>query len=208
VDRTIVAGSVRARAEVAPKESAFVSLVQEPAAALRSLIRAPRYTLPALASLALGIGAATAVLAVYSAMALRPSAFLGAAELLRRWSPSAAVVAHDLSAALGTSRGAEGARGAAGADRPLPAALPPGRANGHLHSPVPQHSLSETWRPCLPLIAGLIGQPRRLALHPGGVLLDDAPLHERVPLERRAGAARLHATPQHAGPVPRYRART
>jgi DNA polymerase III subunit alpha len=55
--------------------------------------------------------------------------------------------------------------------------------------PALRQALPEPWRRSLPLIAGLIGQPRQLALHPGGVLLCDAPLSERVPVERSTSGA-------------------
>jgi DNA polymerase III alpha subunit len=58
-------------------------------------------------------------------------------------------------------------------------------------SPVSRHWLPEPWRQSLPLIAGLVGQPRQLALHPGGVALCDTPLAERVPLERSASGASI-----------------
>jgi DNA polymerase III alpha subunit len=51
--------------------------------------------------------------------------------------------------------------------------------------------LSEPWRRSLPLIGGLVGQPRQLTLHPGGVVLCDAPLAERVPLERSAAGVSI-----------------
>ena len=43
--------------------------------ALRSLWGTPRFSVPALLSLALGIGASTAVLALFSALLLRPLRF-------------------------------------------------------------------------------------------------------------------------------------
>src|SRR4051812_38009551 len=51
--------------------------------ALRGLVHSPRYTLPALLSLALGLGAATAVFSVFSALVLRPLPFAREAELVR-----------------------------------------------------------------------------------------------------------------------------
>lgn len=56
-------------------------------------------------------------------------------------------------------------------------------------SPALGQTLPQPWRQSLPLIAGLIGQPRQLALHPGGVVLCDTPLSERVPLERSTSGA-------------------
>jgi error-prone DNA polymerase len=52
-------------------------------------------------------------------------------------------------------------------------------------------TLPDPWRQSLPLIAGLVDQPRQLVLHPGGVVLCDAPLAQRVPLERSASGASI-----------------
>src|SRR5690242_10231595 len=54
----------------------------ESAQALRSLIGTPRFSVPALLSLALGIGASTAVLALFSAVLLRPLRFAAERELV------------------------------------------------------------------------------------------------------------------------------
>jgi putative ABC transport system permease protein len=51
--------------------------------ALRGLVHSPRYTLPALLSLALGLGAAISVFSVFSALVLRPLPFAREAELVR-----------------------------------------------------------------------------------------------------------------------------
>lgn len=53
------------------------------AAAARGLYSSPRYSLPALLSIALGIGAGTAVFAVFSALVLRPLPFANESELVR-----------------------------------------------------------------------------------------------------------------------------
>jgi putative ABC transport system permease protein len=80
----------------APREGARESLLASAAGALRAAIaglwRAPRYALPALLSVALGLGASTAVFAVFSAMILRPLPFPEEERLVRVGFPGASGV--------------------------------------------------------------------------------------------------------------------
>jgi predicted permease len=71
------------RASDQPASSRSGLLVHELASALRGLVRSPRYSLPALLSLALGIGACTAVFSAFSAMLLRPLPFAHEDELVQ-----------------------------------------------------------------------------------------------------------------------------
>ena len=57
------------------RESALAALAREIWTALCGLVRSPRYSVPAVLSLALGIGASTAVFAVFSGLVLRPLPF-------------------------------------------------------------------------------------------------------------------------------------
>ena len=68
----------------APGEHADV-LRQDVRYALRSLRRAPAFTLTAVATLALGIGANTAIFSVVHAVALRPLAFDAGDRVIRVW---------------------------------------------------------------------------------------------------------------------------
>lgn len=61
-------------------------------ASLRGLARAPRYSVPAVLSLALGLGASTAVFAVFSALVLRPLPFPEEERLVRVGFPGASPV--------------------------------------------------------------------------------------------------------------------
>jgi error-prone DNA polymerase len=68
------------------------------------------------------------------------------------------------------------------------ARFPPDELADTVPGPSP-HGLPERWRRSAGLIEGLVGLPRHLAIHPGGVVLTGAPLAERVPLELvRSGA--------------------
>jgi DNA polymerase III alpha subunit len=60
---------------------------------------------------------------------------------------------------------------------------------GHAGPRVPSEHLPRPWREKLGLLAALVGLPRHLALHPGGVVLADAALHTSTPLERTASGA-------------------
>jgi putative ABC transport system permease protein len=72
------------QAQVAPvREGALRLWWHDFASALRGLVHSPRYTLPALLSLGLGLGAATAVFSVFSALVLRPLPFARETELVR-----------------------------------------------------------------------------------------------------------------------------
>jgi putative ABC transport system permease protein len=64
-------------------------LAREAAAAASSLVRQPRYSLPAALSVALGVGASLAVFAVFSALMLRPLPFADAERLVRVGYPGA-----------------------------------------------------------------------------------------------------------------------
>jgi DNA polymerase III alpha subunit len=67
--------------------------------------------------------------------------------------------------------------------------FPPDELADAVPGPSPSR-LPEPWRRSAELIEGLVGLPRHLAIHPGGVVLADRPLAERVPLERvRSGAS-------------------
>jgi putative ABC transport system permease protein len=65
-----------------PREPAWLWFGHELLGALRSLWGSPLYALPAIVSLALGIGASTAAFAVFNAMVLRPLPFPREAELV------------------------------------------------------------------------------------------------------------------------------
>ncbi|HVJ90716.1 MAG TPA: hypothetical protein VM580_13000, partial [Labilithrix sp.] len=65
-----------------PKEPLFRLWLSDAAYALRSLTSTPRYSLPALLSLALGIAASTAVFAIFSSIMLRPLPFPNEDELV------------------------------------------------------------------------------------------------------------------------------
>lgn len=67
--------SLPVRPAVLPREPALLIWWDELRSALRSLSSSPRYSLPAVLSIALGIGASTAVFAVLSALVLRPLPF-------------------------------------------------------------------------------------------------------------------------------------
>jgi len=71
------------RTQHSVREGMLLLWCHELSSALRGLVHSPRYTLPALLSLALGIGAATAVFSVFSALVLRPLPFAREAELVR-----------------------------------------------------------------------------------------------------------------------------
>lgn len=65
------------------RRPSFVGLwLEELMHAVRSLVATPRFSLPALVSLALGIGASTAIFAVFSAVVLRPLPFANETELV------------------------------------------------------------------------------------------------------------------------------
>jgi DNA polymerase III alpha subunit len=70
------------------------------------------------------------------------------------------------------------------------ARFPPDELADAVALPSPR-GLPERWRRCLPWIDGLVGLPRHLAIHPGGVVLSAAPLAERVPLERVTAGVRV-----------------
>lgn len=74
------------------RESSFAAAWRALVGAVVGLWRSPRYALPALASLALGLGAATAVFAVFSALVLRPLPFPEEERLVRVGFPGAAPV--------------------------------------------------------------------------------------------------------------------
>lgn len=65
------------------KESVVRVWFADVAYAVRALISNPRYSVPAVVSLVLGIAASTAVFAIYSAIALRPLPFPQAGQLVR-----------------------------------------------------------------------------------------------------------------------------
>jgi hypothetical protein len=74
----------------APKlEPALIGLLREAQLALSSLLRQPRYSVPAALSLALGVGASLAVFAVFSALMLRPLPFPEEERLVRVGFPGA-----------------------------------------------------------------------------------------------------------------------
>jgi len=82
----------------APGEHADV-LRQDVRYALRSLRRAPAFTLTAVATLALGIGANTAIFSVVHAVALRPLAFDAGDRVIRVWedNPSLSITSFSVS---------------------------------------------------------------------------------------------------------------
>lgn len=65
-----------------PKEPLFRVWLSDALHAVQSLLSTPRYSLPALLSLALGIAASTAVFAIFSSIVLRPLPFPDEAELV------------------------------------------------------------------------------------------------------------------------------
>lgn len=81
----------RAR-ESLPRETFFAASVRAVWDAALGLSRSPRYSVPAVLSLALGLGAATAVFAVFSALMLRPLPFPDEARLVRVGYPGASPV--------------------------------------------------------------------------------------------------------------------
>lgn len=89
-------GIPRSLSQVAPEARARESFVAASVRALweaiRGLARAPRYSVPAVLSLALGLGASTAVFAVFSALVLRPLPFPEEERLVRVGFPGASPV--------------------------------------------------------------------------------------------------------------------
>lgn len=73
-------------------ESPWASWARASSAAVLGLWRTPRYAVPALLSVALGLGASTAVFAVFSGMMLRPLPFPEEERLVRVGFPGASVV--------------------------------------------------------------------------------------------------------------------
>jgi putative ABC transport system permease protein len=67
----------------AARESLFRVWLDDAVHAARALLATPRYSIPAFISLALGIGASTAVFAIFSAVVLRPLPFPREDELVR-----------------------------------------------------------------------------------------------------------------------------
>jgi error-prone DNA polymerase len=55
--------------------------------------------------------------------------------------------------------------------------------------PVPRRVLPEAWHAPLETIARLVGTPRHIAMHPGGIVLGREPLTDWLPLERTRGGA-------------------
>jgi putative ABC transport system permease protein len=74
------------------RESLVASCARALWEAMRGLMRAPRYSVPAVLSLALGLGASTAVFAVFSALVLRPLPFPDEERLVRVGFPGASPV--------------------------------------------------------------------------------------------------------------------
>jgi putative ABC transport system permease protein len=66
----------------------FMDLRQDVAYALRSLVRAPAFTLVAVITLALGIGATTAIFSVLHSVLLRPLPYADASRIVFLWSTS------------------------------------------------------------------------------------------------------------------------
>ncbi len=83
---------VQAPPTVRPRESIVASGARAAWEALAGLVRSPRYTVPAVLSLALGLGASTAVFAVFSALVLRPLPFPEEERLVRVGFPGASPV--------------------------------------------------------------------------------------------------------------------
>jgi putative ABC transport system permease protein len=86
------AASARAAPGVGARESFVASAARAVWDAIRGLVRAPRYSVPAVLSLALGLGASTAVFAVFSALVLRPLPFPEEERLVRVGFPGASPV--------------------------------------------------------------------------------------------------------------------
>jgi hypothetical protein len=70
-------------ADVRTREPLLASGARALWEAISGLVRAPRYSVPAVLSLALGLGASTAVFAVFSALVLRPLPFPEEERLVR-----------------------------------------------------------------------------------------------------------------------------
>jgi predicted permease len=78
--------------DISTRESLVASGARALWEAIRGLMRAPRYSVPAALSLALGLGASTAVFAVFSALVLRPLPFPEEERLVRLGFPGASPV--------------------------------------------------------------------------------------------------------------------
>lgn len=82
----------RPERDVGARESLLASCLRAVGEAIRGLVGSPRYSVPALLSLALGLGASTAVFAVFSALVLRPLPFPEEERLVRVGFPGASPV--------------------------------------------------------------------------------------------------------------------